>query len=661
MYKKFHKKLVLAVVFFCGLTFFSSFWPNFPFNDHIIFIQHLPLFENVFDWLKFCYSYTRERIFHPGDLFLFRPATHLILGLASIVSIEFSIGRGLTIYGFLFLNILLLFRLFQNSNQTHDIGQCFKSITLAVMASISFSGLLAITWWHISPYLLGNAIFLYSYLLLFQPFSLSQFTGNAFKNFSIFICFLISYTINEIYFVSSLIFLLTLFVFQKLYRPIISSLQLRLLIKLTAIAATVYLTLNLLDAISHYEYVISVSLLNHDSFPMGTSFIKYVGALFDVALLSIATLYEATINHLFLGSRINDFTEFAPISLGESPKTITSIGGLLIFISVFLSILLSKNSSDQQKVFSILSFAVLVSIIFSLSIFRVIPRGLEYLHHASYYWWYTSFWIIVLVSLWIINNEKKRSLLRLKNTLFLVIFFFKVSALFAIALQALPAYQFSRSEHQLKELQNLASSQTFLLGKPPRHSKPFPIHGPNDELGFPTSKTFFDVYDISFMKQNTFISFQPVFDLDPHTFIELNSDRNLPPININNMPYGITSYIPFLTSERDLKGVRIFHGNHGHDSKSRAPEQIVFLFKDNEQNKFLCSYTNLKLAGQSLWSIFTWQKEKLRGRHLNGIIFLSNRPLMRIYDILPITNGLSSDNFGHHGTTEIKLSATNCL
>ena len=60
-----------SVIFIIGLIFYSVFLPDFSFNDHEVFLQHMPLFNKPLDWLSFCYSYTRERIFYPGDTFLF--------------------------------------------------------------------------------------------------------------------------------------------------------------------------------------------------------------------------------------------------------------------------------------------------------------------------------------------------------------------------------------------------------------------------------------------------------------------------------------------------------------------------------------------------------------------------------------------------------------
>ena len=59
-----------SVIFIIGLIFYSVFLPDFSFNDHEVFLQHMPLFNKPLDWLSFCYSYTREN-FYPGDTFLF--------------------------------------------------------------------------------------------------------------------------------------------------------------------------------------------------------------------------------------------------------------------------------------------------------------------------------------------------------------------------------------------------------------------------------------------------------------------------------------------------------------------------------------------------------------------------------------------------------------
>ena len=101
---------------------------------------------------------------------------------------------------------------------------------------------------------------------------------------------------------------------------------------------------------------------------MDLNFIKISNALFDVTLLSIVSLYENTITHIFYGKELVDSLRDEPFFVHKSPNVIFPLIGLIIFLIIFFSQCLKENS-NKVKSFS-LHFTVFISINMGLSLVK---------------------------------------------------------------------------------------------------------------------------------------------------------------------------------------------------------------------------------------------------------------------------------------------------
>ena len=198
--------------------------------------------------------------------------------------------------------------MFYNLRENKNNKYLFLCMFWSLLACVSFSGTWAFTWWHISPYLIGNGLFLFSYIIVFSELSKFLNSKQYTKIFIITFILSITFLINEIYLISSIVFLFLLYIFKKFNQTIINDLGFKLVLKSTLIASLFYCILNFLDVFLHSNYLTSISHLNIDRFTMDLNFIKISNALFDVTLLSIVSLYENTITHIFYGKELVDFT-----------------------------------------------------------------------------------------------------------------------------------------------------------------------------------------------------------------------------------------------------------------------------------------------------------------------------------------------------------------
>ena len=123
-----------------------------------------------------------------------------------------------------------------------------------------------------------------------------------------------------------------------------------------------------------------------------------------------------------------------------------------------------KENSNKAKFFSLLSFTVFISIITSLSLARVVPRGLEYLNHSSYYWWYVSFWIIIIIGIWFFSKPTNISQKFYRLIIFITIISIKSLALFAITVKAVPSYKSAILEFKKTKFKNDKLDRRFSIG-----------------------------------------------------------------------------------------------------------------------------------------------------------------------------------------------------
>lgn len=130
-------------------------WIDFPRADHVLgFLPEADRFSDPWEYLKNVISYNRTRTLHPGDVALFRPLTHLWLGLIEVLGRTNLYFKGLVS---LALHGALSASLFVWSRKRLPLG---LSIGAALFFAAQFSGLEMILWRHISPYM-ASVFFLF--------------------------------------------------------------------------------------------------------------------------------------------------------------------------------------------------------------------------------------------------------------------------------------------------------------------------------------------------------------------------------------------------------------------------------------------------------------------------------------------------------------------
>ena len=92
----------------------------------------------------------------------------------------------------------------------------------------------------------------------------------------------------------------------------------------------------------------------------------------------------------------------------------------------------------------------------------------------------------------------------------------------------------------------------------------------------------------------------------------------------------------------------------------RAPEKMIFIFKKSGSNYF-CGKLKPNYSSNGFWSNYTWNSIKAEKLQLVGILYLSNKNLMRMYDILPITKTLKQNVFDVSKSNKINLLIKDCV
>ena len=82
---------------------------------------------------------------------------------------------------------------------------------------------------------------------------------------------------------------------------------------------------------------------------------------------------------------------------------------------------------------------------------------------------------------------------------------------------------------------------------------------------------------MKFIKDPAFLTFQPLFDLDEHTYLELSKDSGKLPFNLSETSYNIKSFVPFYKNSETITAVRIFHGDHGEDSEKSTRKNDFYI------------------------------------------------------------------------------------
>lgn len=352
------------IVWLCVIL--ALYWPSIiilPKRDHAVFMLGHDLAANDWQWFLDTLSYNRTRLLQPGDYFAFRPVHMMVLALGDIAARYNFTAQGVICCAVMALTATLFFSL------TQRFVGFLTSGTLTLLWVSQLSGAEIVLWQHINPYLLAPAtLFCALHFIVANQWNYKHLTASCtavlIACLTHELCVLIAFSIS------------TLAVFDTR-----SPFRSRILTTFLPAAVTA-LFLNGLD----YFFIHPPASLLGPSNEITTSLNP--GSIFSKLVLLAGAIAESLLNPNSVAITISD--EFSLLWLfAVDNRTMLSVCGILLLLALLASALLlyfriRKNGVSNDSVLA-LFFLLFFSMVFAITAFRVLTRGIEYMYGAGYY------------------------------------------------------------------------------------------------------------------------------------------------------------------------------------------------------------------------------------------------------------------------------------
>lgn len=355
-------------------------------HDHFYFMRERLYYATDREFLGAVLSYNRIRHILPGDTFLFRPGTHLLLGFLDLFFREHLLMRGLfslLLHGMTVYFLLRLLRL---------VLPVFPALLLVLPFAVPYAGMEMVFWRHVSPYMLMLIFFgLGSEALVreksWRPASLYFGAGMFF---------------HELLPMVLICSALTIFLLfrkreeRKLYRD-----RLRAFL----IPAVVWLFLNMVDLVFRFP---GRWLGNEDgggrSFSLLFGFREYLTAN---GLMVTSFALPHWVQLVFEDPAFRAVWDYSPLTA----FWLIPAGLVLAVLMVLAAVKFFRHSCpalvrEEGMPFWMAGWFLLLMPL-SLTLFRALPRGESTLSYATYYFYISSF-MLTLVAGWLLSRVWRR-------------------------------------------------------------------------------------------------------------------------------------------------------------------------------------------------------------------------------------------------------------
>lgn len=342
------------------------YWPGIiilPKRDHAVFMLGRDLAGNDWQWFLDTLSYNRTRLLQPGDYFAFRPVHMAVLTLGDIVARYNFTAQGVICCAVMAITATLFCSL------TQRFAGYLTASTLTLLWLSQLSGAEIVMWQHINPYLLAPAA-------LFCALHFIVGAQWDHKHLAIsFAAVLIACLTHELcVFIALAISILAMLDIRSTFRSRIITTFLP--------AALTGLFLNGLDYI----------LIHPPPTLLGSSNVITTalnpGAILSKLVLLAGAIAESMLNPGRVAITISD--EFSLLwFFADDDRTMLSVSGTLLLLVLLASAALlyfriRKKGVSNDSVMA-LFFLLFFSMVFAVTSFRVLTRGIEYMYGAGYY------------------------------------------------------------------------------------------------------------------------------------------------------------------------------------------------------------------------------------------------------------------------------------
>ena len=379
-----HALTVLAI-------FAASFWvyrhelAAFPRGDQGWFMSERVFYPNDFEYFRAMISFPRTRHLAPGDTFLFRPAMNAVLALQDIFFRDDLFLQGsLSViwHGALCVALYYLFA---------PVVSEFLGALLVGTFLVQYSGMEAILWRHISPYILGIFFFACALLVIRRQFGRKPLRfGNAIA--------MAAFFLSGIFYDAAPLALLvggvTLFLVD---RPSSASARKNLL-GITLLPTALYYAIDALDFVLH-------PALPADAGPASTASlleIAFHGVLATFTLLGtfvVALVAPFTLPLYFHYPTDRLAWDYSDVSHAMLVSFGLILAGFLFWWGKQAFQALRRKESRGNAIVTLLLLSYLVSLTASWGFLRVAARGESYLYLCTYNYYLTNFLLLSLIVL----------------------------------------------------------------------------------------------------------------------------------------------------------------------------------------------------------------------------------------------------------------------